>query len=113
MQMSSNELRQPLESFRLDTDTDFERDIFKIEPHSSGVLNIQTDGTHLKSAQPAQKAKKSPISKKQTFLRFTIRDGTFKKDNDWFGKQDPYVQLFYNDKKVYSTAVKNGAGKYA
>jgi len=113
MQMSSSELRQPVESFRIDTDTDIERDTVKFDPHASGLLNIQTDDAHLKSAQPAQKAKKPNMSKKQTFLRFTIRDGTFKKDHDWFGKQDPYIQLFYNDKKVYTTAVKNGAGKYA
>lgn len=97
MQMSSNELRQPVESFRLDSDDDIERDPAKFDPRGSGPLNIQTDVPPLKSAQPAQKAKKPNVSNKQTFLRFTIRDGTFKKDHDWFGKQDPFIQLFYGN----------------
>ena len=66
-----------------------------------------------KPVNQALKSKKPNLAKKQTFMRFTIRDGTFKKDHDWFGKQDPYIQLFYGDKKLYQTAVKNGAGKYA
>ena len=41
--MSSNELRQPAESFRLDTDTDLEREPVKYDPYASNIMNIQTD----------------------------------------------------------------------
>ena len=80
----------------------------------SGPINIQTEKPRESVvSKGSNNSKKARVSRKLTSLRFFIRDGTFKKDHDWFGKQDPYVQLFYNDKKVYSTAVKNGAGKFA
>ena len=45
-------------------------------------------------------------------LEITIEKATFLKDADLIGKQDPYIQFMYNNKKV-RTETKDGAGKQA
>lgn len=45
-------------------------------------------------------------------LKIQIHEGTFLKDMDTFGKQDPFAQFFYDQEKM-KTKVIDGGGKHA
>ena len=45
-------------------------------------------------------------------LELIIKEATFLKDADMFGKQDPFIQFTY-DNKVYKTKTQDDAGKHA
>ena len=54
----------------------------------------------------------NPLLNSNCRLNLIIKSATFLKDNDLFGKQDPYIMFNYNGKKV-QTDVKDDAGKKA
>jgi len=49
---------------------------------------------------------------KKSVLRLIIKEASFLKDSDFFGKQDPYIKFVYNGTEL-QTDVKDDAGKQA
>jgi len=54
----------------------------------------------------------NPSLDKKSILKIIIKEASFLKDSDFFGKQDPYIKFKYNNVDLQTT-VKDDAGKQA
>jgi len=63
-------------------------------------------------ASIAQSVSVSQWLDKKSLLKIIIKEATFLKDSDMFGKQDPYIKFKYNNLELQTT-VKDEAGKKA